>query len=103
MLSLIARLTSILQIMEGSEGKTSSAIQARALMDRVDDLSMGGHSVQARQIFEELFVFVGDCVRLVAVLIRIVYQMEQYGGRGELSVQSPEEEMMESLFEDLAV
>jgi len=61
--------------MAGSEDITSAKIQDRALMDRIQVLSVGGKSPQTRAVFKELFVcmetrlMVGDTLKTVVSLM----------------------------------
>lgn len=102
---MVMGMTTVLQVMEGSQGSSPWAVQALALMDRVEALFANGSSPQARSVFAELYLYEGDHMRLVRLLINVIYQMEQYGGRdGPVwSRQSSEEETLGMLLEGLVL
>jgi len=102
---LIVGLTTGIQAMIGSAGQSTLEIQARALMDRVEVLSVGESNVRARAVFERVYGHAEEHVRLIRMLVEIVHLMEVCGAREEIEwcEQDSEEGMLGCLFEGLIV
>ncbi len=91
--------------MIGSAGQSTLEIQTRALMDRVEVLSVGESNVRARAVFEQVYEHVEQHMRLIRMLVEIVHLMEVRGARRETGwcEQDSEEGMLGCLFEGLIV
>lgn len=102
---LIVGLTTGIQAMIGSAGQSTLEVQVRALMDRVEVLSVGESNVRARAVFERVYGHAEQHVRLIQMLVGTVHLMEVCGAREEIEwcEQDSEEGMLGFLFEGLVV